>query len=125
MQKRCICCNRIFKPDKRVGDKQKVCKREACKRERKRRAQGKWVKSNPEYFSNHYTDYVKPWRQKRRQLALARIKDKSRKVIKDELPPSEAYQELVLLIPESINKVIKDEIRLRRVDISTFTAYGP
>jgi hypothetical protein len=58
-------------------------------------------------------------------LAQAKAKDKTRKVIKDKIPPSEPYQELVLLIPESLSGVIKDEIRLRRVDISTFTAYGP
>jgi len=56
---------------------------------------------------------------------LAKKKDKSPKVIKDEIPPSKPYQQLVLLIPEDKTGMIKDEIRLRRVDISTFEAYGP
>ena len=124
MQKRCI-CGRYFTPDRRVGDRQTVCGREACKQDRKKRAQQKWLKDNPEYFANHYADYVKPWRQKKRLLSVPVTKDKSREVIKDKIPPLAPYQELILRIPGFLNGVIKDEIRLRRVDTSTFAAYGP
>jgi hypothetical protein len=58
-------------------------------------------------------------------MSLAGRKDKSPEVIKDEIALSKPYQQLVLLIPEDKTGVIKDEIRLRRVDISTFAAYGP
>lgn len=122
MQKRCMCCGRFFTPDRRVGDRQKACMRVECKRDLKRRSQKNWRLDNPEYFKDHYADYVKPWRQKKRLLSLAKI---SPKVIKDKIPPSKPYQQLVLLIPEDKIGVIKDEIRLRRVDISTFAAYGP
>jgi hypothetical protein len=99
--------------------------KETCRKERKKKAQENWRRDNPDYFTTHYTDYVKPWRQKKRLLSLAKKKDKSPKVIKDEIPPSKPYQQLVLLIPEDKAGMIKDEIRLRRVDISTFAAYGP
>ena len=108
-------------PDKRVGERQKVCGAEVCKRGRKKKAQENWRENNPEYFKNHYTDYVKPWRQKRRLLSSAGRPE----VIKDKIPPSKPYQQLVLLIPEDKTEVIKDEIRLRRVAGYTFAAYGP
>jgi hypothetical protein len=121
LQKRCINCGRYFIADRRIGERQKVCGREACKRERKKKAQENWRDNNPEYFKNHYTDYVKPWRQKKRLLSsLVRPE-----VIKDKIPPSKPYQQLILLIPEYKTGVIKDEIRLRRVAGSTFVAYGP
>jgi hypothetical protein len=125
LQKRCMCCGRYFTPDRRVSDKQKACARETCRKERKKRSQENWRRENPEYFTNHYTDYVRPWRQKKRLLSLAKKKDKSPEVIKDEITPSKPYQQLILLIPEDKTGMIKDEIRLRRVDISTFAAYGP
>ncbi len=117
MQKRCIICGRFFTPDRRVGERQKVCGAGACKRARRKKAQENWRENNPEYFKNHYADYVKPWRQKKRLLSGAMIKDK--------ISPSKPYQQLVLLIPEDRVGVIKDEIRLRRVAGSTFAAYGP
>ncbi len=112
-------------PDRRVSERQKSCDRETCRRERKNRAQKKWRQDNPEYFTNHYADYVKPWRQKKRLSSVAKKKDKSPKVIKDKIPLSQPYQQLVLLIPEDKIGMIKDEILLRRVDTVTFAAYGP
>jgi hypothetical protein len=118
-------CGRYFAPDRRVGSRQKACLRDACRRERKKRSQENWRLENPGYFANHYADYVKPWRQKKRLLSLAKRKDRSPEMIKDKIPPSKPYQQLVLLIPEDKTGMIKDEIRLRRVDSSTFAAYGP
>lgn len=125
MQKRCMYCGRYFTPDKRVGNRQLACTRASCRAERKKRSQENWRRSNPEYFTNHYSDYVKPWRQKKRVSSAATLKDKAPKVIKDKIPSSKPYRQLILLIPEDKAGVIKDEIRLRRVDISTFAACGP
>lgn len=131
MQKRCINCGRYFTPDRRIGERQKVCSSEVCKRERKKKAQKNWRENNPEYFKNHYTDYVKPWREKKRQARLSlvvkkdRIRDKYPEVIKDKIPTSKPYQQLILLIPEYKTGMIKDEIRLRRVAGYTFVACGP
>lgn len=125
MQKQCMVCGQFFITDRRVGTRQKVCARDACKRERKQKAQENWRRNNPEYFTTHYADYVKPWRQKKRLLSGTQKKDNSSKVIKDEIPLPKPYQQLILLIPDDKTEVIKDEIRLRRVDTYTFVACGP
>lgn len=121
MLKRCAHCGRYFTPDRRAGQKQKVCSREQCKRARKKQSQIRWRGNNPDYFTHHYRDYVKPWRQKRKNLRC----HSQLKVIKDEIPTSKPLQKLVLLIPGDSKEVIKDEIILRRLDRHTFAAYGP
>ena len=53
------------------------------------------------------------------------IKDKIPPLmIKDEIPHSNPLVELVLLIPGDAVGMIKDEIRLRKVDTNRFAAYG-
>ncbi len=116
MTKQCKYCGRYFRPDRRVGGRQKACQREDCKKKRRRQAQKNWLARNHGYFNNHYNDYVKQWRQRRKKLVA--------QVIKDKIPPSKPLQELILLIPANVKDVIKDEIRLKRVDGYTFTAYG-
>jgi len=121
LQKRCINCGRYFIPDWRIGERQKVCGRDVCKRERKKKAQENWLNNNPEYFENHYTDYVKPWRQKKRLLSSMGRPE----VIKDKIPFLKPYRQLILLIPGDKAGMIKDEIRLRRFAGFTFVACGP
>lgn len=81
----------------------------------------KWRSNNPDYFARHYLDYVRPWRQKRKDLRG----NTQLKLIKDEIPPSKPLQKLILLIPGESKEVIKDEIILRRLDRHTFAAHGP
>lgn len=45
-------------------------------------------------------------------------------MIQDKIPSAKLYQKLVLLIPADKIGMIQDEIRLRRVDGSTFAADG-
>ena len=45
----CGICGRWFLPNKRAGNRQRVCSREECQRERHRRACGRWHKNNPGY----------------------------------------------------------------------------
>ncbi|HXW69302.1 MAG TPA: hypothetical protein VEJ88_06805 [Dissulfurispiraceae bacterium] len=45
-------------------------------------------------------------------------------MIQDKIPLSKPVQTLLLLIPADKSGVIQDEIRLRRVDNTTFAAYG-
>lgn len=116
MTKRCKYCGRYFRPDRRAVRRQKACQRQECKRQRKKEAQKNWIARNPGCFNNHYEDYVKQWRQRRKKLAAQMIKDKT--------PPSKPLQELVLVIPANVKDVIKDEIQLKRVDRHTFAAYG-
>jgi len=128
--KKCLFCGKFFIPDRRVGARQKACHRVGCKKARKKEAQKNWQQKNPEYFKNHYIDYVKDWRlRKKESMAVSRsakkeVEGKGQQMIKDKIPSSEAIQQLILLIPDGTNRMIKDEIRLRRVDSSTFAAYG-
>ena len=46
-------------------------------------------------------------------------------MISDKRPPLQDYLELVLRIPAETKGMIRDEIQLRRVDSTTFAAYGP
>jgi hypothetical protein len=62
-QKRCDCCGRYFRPEKRAGDRQKVCSDRECKAKRKKESQKKRVAANPGYFKGRY-EYVRQWRKK-------------------------------------------------------------
>jgi hypothetical protein len=100
--KRCLFCGRFFVPDPRVSERQKACPKEECKRARKRLSQRLWCERNPDYFKDHYSTYVQPWRQRRRVLKEG--------VIKDKILPSRTHLRLILLIPGDRIGVIKDEI---------------
>lgn len=67
--KQCLICGRFFVPDRRVGDRQKVCSREKCQKQRKKIAQFKWCRKNPRYFADRY-EYVRDWREKRTSRAV-------------------------------------------------------
>jgi hypothetical protein len=111
MVKRCLFCGRYFVPDCRVKDRQKSCGRSVCSKARKKTAQQAWVKRNPGYFADLYETYVKPWRRRRG-------------MIKDEIPTGKPLQRLIILIPDDRLRMIKDEIRLKRVGTRTFAAHG-
>jgi precorrin-4 methylase len=68
---------------------------------------------------------VRPWREARRAEELLKQARKGAEVISDKRPALQDYVELVLKIPAETKDVIRDEIRLRRVDSTTFAAYGP
>jgi len=53
-QKRCFYCGRYFRPDNRVGERQKCCKDKACQAKRKKDAQKRWLEANPGYFKGWY-----------------------------------------------------------------------
>lgn len=122
MVQRCAICGRHYRPDRRVGRRQRSCARPECRRERKRRAQQHWVAENPDYFQGRY-EYVKAWRQRRREQRQ-HIPAIPPEVIQDEIPPKNPYQQLVLLIPACRAGVIQDEIVLKRLTGSTFIAHG-
>ncbi len=62
-EKRCHYCGRQFIPDQRVGDRQKACSG-VCQKLRKQENNRFYRENNPDYWKNHYEDYVKPWRKK-------------------------------------------------------------
>lgn len=111
-QKRCVYCGRYFKPDKRVGERQKACKDRECQAKRKKDGQRKWLETDPAYFGGRY-DYVKQWRKnhpdyQRRWRA-------KRREIQDEIPPAKPIRIIRLVIPaEWFKGEIQDEIRLKR-----------
>lgn len=47
----CGVCRKWFRPDARVGDKQKVCSAEACQKKRRQKTQAQWRARNPSYFT--------------------------------------------------------------------------
>lgn len=49
--KPCSVCRRWFKPDARVGARQRTCGAPECRRKQKQRTQARWSKRNPSYWS--------------------------------------------------------------------------
>jgi len=119
MVKRCLFCGRFFQADPRVKN-QKACWREQCKKARKQLAQSNWCKNNSNYFKDRYW-YVKEWRKihKKKRLRRRKTDDTRRDTVKT------SVFKLVLLIPDTFrNKVIQDEIMLKRIGRTTFFANG-
>lgn len=54
LSKICEICHQPYKPDVRIGDRQRVCKKIKCQQARKHRAQQAWLKKNPDYFKGRY-----------------------------------------------------------------------
>ncbi len=115
-QKRCGYCGKYFRPDYRVGERQKACKDRLCQARRKKEAQKRWLENNPGYFKGRYTE-IKEWRKahpdyQRRWRARRRAK---RREIQDEITPSKPVITIRLVIPAKLLKgEIQDEIRLVR-----------
>jgi hypothetical protein len=107
MVKRCLFCGRYFTPDHRVKNRQKSCRRPDCRKARKKTAREGWVKKSPGYFAGLYETYVKPWRRRKG-------------MIKDKIPSEKPLRKLIILTPDKTMKMIKDEIRLKRVGTRTF-----
>ena len=111
-QKRCVYCGRYFRPDKRIGDRQKVCKDRGCRARRKKDSQRRWLESNPRYFTGRY-DFVKQWRKEHPDYQ--RRWRAKRREIQDEIPPAKPIRTIRLVIPaEWFKGEIQDEIRLKR-----------
>lgn len=121
MIKKCLYCGKYFVVDRRVGARQKACYRDACKKARKKEAQAKWFKKNPDYFKGDYWR-IKEWRHKKRQTTSSLKMEQD--MIQDKIPLAKPLLEIILLIPEDKSGVIQDEIRLKRVGGYTFMACG-
>ena len=113
MLKQCHFCGRYFRPDPRVGSRQKACWRDPCRKARKILAQHRWTERNPGYFRGRYP-YVKKWRAGR-----------VRPMIQDEITPKKPLFKMIFLIPGGLRReMIQDEILFQRIDNATFTATG-
>jgi hypothetical protein len=49
-KKPCCICRHWFRPDPRVGVRQRACRRAECQAARRRQTQAAWRKRNPDYF---------------------------------------------------------------------------
>lgn len=97
LTKRCEICNKTFKPDRRVGDRQRVCSSLSCQQERKRRSYKAWLHQNPDAFKGRYDNtkdwlqahpgYLRIWRQKRRAAVRRDIQNEL--TCLESIPPSE------------------------------------
>ena len=64
-QRRCVNCDRVFKPDARNAKHQQYCEAEACRAASKQASQAKWLAMNPGYHCGSQPGArVKVWRQK-------------------------------------------------------------
>jgi hypothetical protein len=120
IKRKCKFCRRVFTPDPRVGDRQISCQNTVCKRKRKKTAQKKWTKNNPDYFHGRYTElrywrennpaYQKEWRNKKNE-------------IQDKIEPKKPLKSIRLILPTCILKnEIQDEILLKHECIQGVTS---
>ena len=49
-KKPCCICRRWFRPDPRIGSRQRTCKNKDCQTSRRRKKQKAWRKTHPDYF---------------------------------------------------------------------------
>lgn len=119
MVKRCLFCGKFFNPDPRVKN-QKACFREQCKKARQQLAFSNWCKRNSNYFKGRYW-YVKEWRKTHKKKKSL----KQKQMIQNEIPSKSSMFKLVLFIPVTFrNKVIQNEIMLKKIGRTTFFATG-
>ena len=129
--KHCIICGTSFMPDRRVGDRQKVCSALSCRLERRRRSQADWLSRNEGYFKGRYPNtrawlekhpgYQQGCRRQRRLVAAADIQDELTRL--KSIPASELndiQDELKLCLKKhlsccrdsSLDADVQDELRL-------------
>jgi hypothetical protein len=114
MVKRCLYCGRWFRPDSRVGKRQKACRRDACRKARRQHSQSAWSEKNLGYFRGRYP-YVKQWRSGKPAPPM----------IQDEITPKKPVTRMIFLIPGGLRPgVIQDEIMLKRLTGHTYLATG-
>lgn len=61
-RRRCVSCKTLFRPDPRVGPRQRTCGAPACQRQRHAASCRRWRRRNRAVTRTHYQDYVQPAR---------------------------------------------------------------
>lgn len=61
-RRRCVSCTTLFRPDPRVGPRQRTCGAPACQRQRHAASCRRWRRRNRAVTRTHYPDYVAPAR---------------------------------------------------------------
>jgi hypothetical protein len=54
-KKRCCICRKLFRPDTRVGERQRACGAPSCQHQRRVRTQARWRSDNPSYQKDYRT----------------------------------------------------------------------
>lgn len=58
-RRRCEFCKELFRPDPRVGARQRACSAETCQRDRRHASQQAWLATDPEYFRRRAKEHVR------------------------------------------------------------------
>jgi hypothetical protein len=45
----CCFCRKWYRPDPRIGDRQRACRSRECQRRRRQQSQGRWRQAHPDY----------------------------------------------------------------------------
>ena len=61
-RRRCVSWTRLFRPDPRIGPRQRTCGTPACQHERHAMSCRRWRRRNRAVTRSHYPDYVGPAR---------------------------------------------------------------
>lgn len=64
---KCLCCQELFRPDRRNAHHQKFCAKLECRKESKRQSQARWLArpENQNHFrDNSHVERVRRWREK-------------------------------------------------------------
>ena len=110
--KKCEFCGRFYRPDPRVGKRQRSCFQAVCQKKRRQASQKQWVSHNRDYFRNRYAD-LKAWRKK--HADYQRVWRAKRREIQDEIRAKSPLKSIHLLVPAKVFAgEIQDEIRLIR-----------
>lgn len=121
MIKICQVCGEPFAPDPRARDHQIVCKKISCQLERKRRAQKRWLKENPDYFKGRYPELKEKIiaYQLKRRLENTKVSDPDALDIQDELTGNKSkaltmVREAMTIQDELTSKIIKGKHHLKQ-----------
>lgn len=108
----CHYCGKFFRPNPRLGNRQKSCGKEECKRKRKKESQKNWVSKNSGYFKNRYNE-TRAWREKNK--GYQKEWRKKKREIQDSISSGSPIRTLSILVPDKVLKgKIQDSIRLVR-----------
>lgn len=104
-RKICPFCKKSFSPDYRHGDQQKTCGALECQRQRRHQATAQRKKTIANYHRDHYHDYVKPWRERRKALPAEAVSSAMGFAAQDDsLPPVLLTQHLCEEVTAHVNQ---------------------
>jgi hypothetical protein len=113
----CRICRRWFRPDPRVGDRQRACSRPECQQERRSKTQAVWRSRNPEYYHHR--------RLTARSAAAKAAGKAAAAVAAERVPKHGGGRPAVLTMPASLARVpwdlMQDEIGVRVTDAIAVT----